>query len=640
MSNFSFAFLVLRPLAGAFLLAAAAAPALAAVLADELVVTATRSPFSLDRVATTVRVIDAERVRASGARNLSELLRNLGPVQVRDSSGLGRDSRLGLRGFASAQNLLVLVDGRELNNADLAGPDLTAVALGDVERVEILEGGAGTLYGDQAVGGVINIITRGAGPRGGELRLGRGSYATETYGGWYRDRFDSGFHYRLAAELERGDAYRAGSGVNYENYSLRTGWRHAGGEISVEARRSDDEFRLAGALTQAQVVADRRQAGGSFNDFAADNRLVRIAIDQALGEYFRLLASYGNRDEDVVIDSVSGFGAAVTGQDRRVETLDPRLVFATDRLRATLGVDVERVDYDFELDFGFGPSGTEQRQRKHSQYLHLVVTPLERLDFQAGLRHAALDAEVDPFAIDYDQSATVHTLGVNWRTDRGRYYLSRDETFRFALADENIDFLGTFAALDVQRGVAWELGGEWRWTDLELQVALFEHRLRDEIGFDPTAGTFGANVNFDDTRRRGGTAELRYRIDERLEVGGLYSYTDARFVAGPHDGNRVPDVARHLAKVHAGYRLTGDIQLFGELVHTGRQTLDLANSAALGGYTVVNLAAAWSRGHWTLQARLNNIADKEYSEFATFFGTRALYPAPERNFVLTLIRDL
>ncbi len=125
-----------------------------------------------------------------------------------------------------------------------------------------------------------------------------------------------------------------------------------------------------------------------------------------------------------------------------------------------------------------------------------------------------------------------------------------------------------------------------------------------------------------------------------MQLGGLYTYTDARFVDGAYDGNRVPDVARQLAKLHAGYQVTEQVQLFGELVHTGGQTLDLAGSAELGGYTVANLAASWSRGGWTLQARLNNIADKEYSEFATFFGTRALYPAPERNVLLTLIREL
>lgn len=628
-----------RPTAGALLLALAI-PAVAAPLTDEMVVTATRSPHSLERIATTVRVIDAAQIRASGARNLAEVLRNLGPVQVRDSSGLGRDSRLGLRGFSTAQNVLVLVDGRALNNGDLAGPDLTSVALADIARIEVLEGGAGTLYGDQAVGGVVNIITQGAGSRGGELRVGRGSYDAEHYGAWYRDMYANGLYYRVGTELERGDAYRDRGAVNYENYSGRTGWLHERGELFVETRQSDDEFLLAGALSAAQITADRRQTGTSFNDYAAENRLLRFGVEQQLAENLQLLASYGDRNEAAAIASVSGFGNALTGQDRRVKTLDPRLVYSTGRLRATLGVDIERIDYDFALDFGFGPSGTEQAQRKRSEYLHLVFTPLERLDLQAGLRHAAQDVEVDPFGIDYDQGATVQTLGVNWRGQNGRYYFNRDETFRFALADENVDFFGTFAPLDVQRGVAWELGGEWAWAALDLQLALFEHRLRDEIGFDPAQGVFGANVNFDDTRRRGATAELRYPGGERLVLGALYTYTDARFVDGAYDGNRVPDVARHLAKLHANYQFSDAVQVSGELVHTGGQTLDLAGSAELGGYTVVNLAATWSRGGWTLQARLNNIADKEYSEFATLFGTKALYPAPERNFLLTLIRDL
>ncbi len=634
-----------RLLSGAFS-GALAAPLFAVATAgaaipvdEELVVTATRSPYSADHVASTVRVIDAEQIRASGAHNLSELLRNLGPVQVQDSMGTGRDSRLALRGFASAQNVQVLVDGRSINNTDLAGPDLTAVAVGDIERVEILEGGAGTLYGDQAVGGVINIITRSGGPRQGRVSVGRGSYDAENYAGSYQDRFASGLYYRVGTQIERSDAYRDGGAINYENYSGRAGWRHGDGELFVEARQSDDEFRLAGALSAALVAQDRRQAGSSFNDYAAVNRAVRIGGEQRLGEYLELFASYGDRNEDVAINSMSSFGAAVTGQQRQIRTFDPRLVFATDGLRATLGMDVERVDYDFALDFGFGASGTEQRQRKRSEYLHFIYSPLDRLDVQGGLRHARLDAEVTPFDLNYDQSTVVHTVGLNWRGDRGRYYLNRDETFRFALADENIDFLGNFNPLKVQRGVAWELGGEWSWAVVDAHAALFQQDLNHEIGFDPGRGDFGANTNFDDTRRRGGTLDARYHATDALVFGGIYTYVDARFVAGPYDSNHVPDVARQLLKLNANYRFDQNLNLFGELVYTGPRNLDLANNAQQGGYTVANLAATWIRQAWTLQARLNNITDKQYTEFASFFGTRALYPSPERNLMLTLSRD-
>ncbi|MBK6961879.1 MAG: TonB-dependent receptor [Gammaproteobacteria bacterium] len=122
-------------------------------------------------------------------------------------------------------------------------------------------------------------------------------------------------------------------------------------------------------------------------------------------------------------------------------------------------------------------------------------------------------------------------------------------------------------------------------------------------------------------------------------LGGIYTYVDARFVAGPYDNNRVPDVARELLKLNANYRFDPNFSLFGELVYTGPRNLDLGNRAEQGGYTVANLAATWARRSWTLQARLNNVTDKQYTEFASFFGTRALYPSPERNLMLTLSRD-
>ena len=75
-------------------------------------------------------------------------------------------------------------------------------------------------------------------------------------------------------------------------------------------------------------------------------------------------------------------------------------------------------------------------------------------------------------------------------------------------------------------------------------------------------------------------------------------------------------------------------------MYTGGQTLDLPNSVeATGGYSVINLVGRYERGRWTLQARLNNIAAKEYTELVTFFATQAFYPSPERNLSLGLRYD-
>ena len=638
----------------------------------EIVVTATRSPYSLVRVANHVAVIDREDIERSGHADVAALLRNHGPVQVRDSMGNGRDARLGLRGFAGAANLLVLVDGRKLNNSDLGGQDLTAVSLSDVERIEILEGGAGALFGDQAVGGVINIITRPPTPAGGQLRVSRASYDRESYGMNYGGEVGDGWFYRFHGDVDRADGYRDDSSLNYENYSGRLGYRYrgdiGGGQVFLETRLSDNESRLTGALTGAALAGDRRQAGSSFNDYAADNRTLRLGVEHEFSDTIRLLASFSDRDEDVITTSRSGFGDAISLQSRRVKSFDPRLLVALGDWRLTLGTDVERVDYSFDIDFGFGFSGSAHENRKHSEYLQVLYTLTEQLYLQGAIRHARLETRVESTAAgplaDYQQGVTVHQLGAVWRGDfKGgewlsewlpegfqsdgtwRLYLNRDETFRFPLADENVDFFGAVNLLDVQKGVAWELGGALKWRQYDGRLALFQQNNRDEIGFDPALGFFGANTNFDDTRRRGVTLALDWQGDQACwargycSAGFIYTYLDGRFTDGAYENKRIPDVARELAKLRLNYR-RGDWELGSEWVYTGGQTLDLANSAgATGGYSVINLVGRFQRGRWTLQARLNNIAAKEYTELVTFFGTRAFYPSPERNFSLGLRYD-
>lgn len=620
----------------------------ASVISEEVVVTATRSPYAIAQVANTVRVIDRATIERSGARNIADLLRSYSVVQIHDSLGNGRDARLSLRGYSAVSNALVLVDGRKLNNSDLGGQDLTAVSIADIERVEILEGGAGALYGDQAVGGVINIITTdgrasagdGGSNRGGQIALGRGSYDNDNYALSYGSRRDNGWFYRFNSELERGDGYRDDSSVNYENFSGKLGYHYGDGSVFVEARDSDNEYRLTGALLSAQVADDRRQAGSSFNDYAADNRTIRLGVDHRFSDEVQLLAAYSDRDEDVVIDASSSFGDTTTLQSRRVKTFDPRLILALDRWHLTVGVDVERVDYDFAIDFGFGLSASAHENRKRGEYAHLLYTVSDALTLQAGIRHTRLDTSIEPFAIAYEQSATAHHLGAVWARDGWRIYLNRDETFRFPLADENVDFFGVVGLLDVQRGIAWELGGERRWRQLETRLVLFQQQNSDEIGFDPALGLFGANTNFDDTRRRGATFELAWLGEDRWSARGLFSYIDARFAEGVYNDRRVPNVAREMARAQVNYQWSAALGVSVEVVHTGSQTIDLANSAGgLGSYTIANLVTAYRVDDWTVRIRLNNIMAKEYTEFVTFYGTRALYPSPERNLMLTLSYD-
>ena len=157
------------------------------VMLGEVVVTATRLTEELSNVPANVTVVTAEQIAQSPAQNIPELLRRVSGVLVNDISGNGRTYTVDLRGFGetASLNTLVLVDGRRINQADLSGVDWTLIPKDRVERIEIVRGGRGSvLYGDNATGGVINIITKKGTPKlKGTANALAGSYQTFQGGG-------------------------------------------------------------------------------------------------------------------------------------------------------------------------------------------------------------------------------------------------------------------------------------------------------------------------------------------------------------------------------------------------------------------------------------------------------------------------
>ncbi len=621
-------------LAAAALCSGAPAFGLGSYIEDEIVVTATRSPYSLDKVPYSIRVIGAEDIKRSAASHLGELLRNEGSLQVRDSLGNGRNVGISLRGMSGGQNTAILVDGRRLNNSDLSEPDLAAIVLQDIERIEVLEGGAGVLFGDQAVGGVVNVITRTGATPGGRIVVGGGSYDARTLGFSYgATAADDTLDFQFSGQRDKTDGYRDNTEVDFANLRGSAGYRYGAGRVFIEGQRTDNDYVLPGALMDDERRVDRRQAGSSFNDYRIDTDQYRIGVNHGVAEIADILVSYGNRDEDVAVAGRSlSFGDTRTEQRREVETFDPRVVLKLASWRITLGSDIENYDYDLSVDSAFGLSTSSHRHERRSQYVQGIYSFNDDIQLSAGYRYAKVDVDVDGgyFRAHYDDSIEVKQVGLSYRvTENLRAYVNRDETFRFALADENVDFLGNVVSLKPQEGVAWELGSQWHQDDVELGVAIFDHAIENEIGYDTNSF---ANINFDDTRRRGATLSASLRAAPRLAISASLTRMSAEFDGGALDGNPLPGVSETLAKVAATFDVSDNFQCYGEAVYTGPVAIDMyAVAEDIPGFTVYNLAASYNYGNWTFKGRLNNLFGKEYSELVTFFGLPAYYPSPERN---------
>ena len=632
----------------------------------DVVVSATRSEQSTVTIPASITIITREQLERSGSRHLADVLRGQGGIQISDPFGDGSRTSVGMRGFGETANAntLILVDGRRLNNIDIGVPDLNSISLKDVRRVEIIQGSAGTLYGDQAVGGVINIITETPGDFSAFAQAGYGSYQTYSGRAGVSHLLDNGFSYRFSFEKKESDNYRDNNALNYENIAGRLGYEHANGSVFFDWQHVDEDLDTPAALFAAEVAADRRQVTVDFvNDFSdTETTVMRISGDQGLTDYWSFQADLTNREvETEFVLSFRGFpDTRVNFQNRHLVTFNPRLIGAyptrNGDMLFTFGYDQEWADYKINSVVG------EQRNEQDARGLYgqAVFPILPRTTLTLGARRASVRNDlIDDFTflagIEINDSEVVSEQGLAFRpTDNWRLFVRRDENVRFAKVDEYTNPTPG-VVLKTQFGESYETGIEWNQAGHSAKAVFYRLNIDDEIAFAPGAGAFGlgANINLDQTRRDGFIVEGAWQATEALRLVGSYSFIDARVTAGLLTGNKVPYVAEHTAKASATYRLTPYWNMFAEVQGVSERVFSGDFDKVLGelpGYGVVNLATDVHYKGWTLTARVNNLLDNEYSDFgarATLFPPptfapvelESFFPSPERNFWLTVRYD-
>ncbi|MDQ2817624.1 MAG: TonB-dependent receptor [Candidatus Eremiobacteraeota bacterium] len=212
---------------------------------DTIVVTAQRHPTELKQTPREVYVVEAADLERLGARTVADALRYLPGVSVAQYGNAGQLETVSLRGAGSAQTL-VLLDGRPVNEPDTGLTDFASIGVFNVSRVEVVEGGASTLYGSSAVGGVINIITRR--PQSG--RTVSSGYAE--YG--YEGAFDGGLSVsagdpRIFSALVSARQLRGPNTYDYPPFLGAAG----GTRINDDVRLSDASVALSREIKAARA---------------------------------------------------------------------------------------------------------------------------------------------------------------------------------------------------------------------------------------------------------------------------------------------------------------------------------------------------------------------------------------------------
>lgn len=606
------------------------------VALDKVTVSGTRSETVQLPLATSITVIDAEQIRQSGATQVSEVLRLQAGIQLQDLDGSGgRNVTIGMRGFTAnaANNTLVLVDGRRLNNASLAAPALNTIAIKDIERIEIVQGSAGVLYGDQAVGGVINVITKRAtkGELNGSLQVLGGSDDLQSYTASVNQGFDNGLSYNLSAQKRKADNYRDNNKADIENVFAGVRYDFTGGFIFADGQHVDDELGLPGNLSDAAVKEDRRQTR-TPNDYADQKTETwRVGGGVDLGSEWQLLAEYADREDK----SESSYSDSVSHQVLRSKNFTPRLVgtlgLNTGNAIVTLGYDRNDAEYSSASAWG----GNDTEQKSDGIYGQLVLPFTTALTATLGARYSNVE-DIDNLTGDnHKASLNAQEYGLNYQfTPAFRVFARYAEGFRFANADENAYTLFGVDYLQPQTSESAELGVAWDGDRISTSLTAYQMDVDNEIMYD--AFNY-ANINLPASERQGVIVDATLVITEQLSIRTNYTWTDAELSSGDLKGNAVPFVAENTANLGLVFKPLDSLTTSLDASYTGsryRVGDDLNNAAKVKDVTLLNANIIWALvENVELGLRVKNITDETYSDYqgVSAFSGNYQYPQPGRT---------
>ena len=583
-----------------------------AVELDPVIVTATRTAQTADESLSSVSVIDRYDIDRLQAKSVQDLLRGLPGVGIANNGGLGKATSVFLRGTES-DHVLVLIDGVKTGSASLGTTQFQNIPVGQIERIEIVRGPRSSLYGSEAIGGVIQIFTRrGASGLKPYLTLRGGSF--ESYGATLG----------IAGGGERGSFNLSGTGFDTAGFNACTGRPSPGGAGCFTFEPDKDGYRnLSGALR-----ADYRF------DFGLD-------VD------FHALVSSGDTEFDGTTVNQTDLLQAVFGGSLRYSPLEfwdvkltagRSLEDSDNFLNGTFQsrFDTTRDSIFFQNDFSLAENhlltlGLDYQNDHVDSTTVFTVNSRDNLCAYAEYQGSYADHELQ-LAIrrDDNQQFGVHTTGsAAWGYEffEGLRFIASYGTAYKAPTFNELYFPGFGNPnLGPETSRSLEFGINGRHSGIRWSLNVYETRVDNLIAFD---SSIFAPSNIDQARIRGLEAVLKLNL-LGWDLNTSVTLLDPKNLSnGANNGNVLPRRAEQSFRVDLDRRL-GDFGIGTTIQGAGRRFDNLANTRRLGGYCVIDLRAEYEVfKNWRVQARLVNLLDKHY-QTAAFFNQQA------RSWFLTL----
>ncbi|MBN1356010.1 TonB-dependent receptor [bacterium] len=592
-------------------------------------------PHSLDELPAFVTVIrlDPEEPRF---QTLPEILSRSVGVSIRDFGGLGKLSTVSIRG-ASANQVLVLLNGVRLNTASGSGVDLSTVSLANIEKIEILRGADSAVFGDGAMGGVINLVSR-------ESRVTRPRFnAALTCGSFNTLASSAGFDHRLA-DLEygfNGHYQRSNGDFDFTN---NNGTELYSGDDYADVRTNNDFDSLSGKGWWRLAGSGKWKFNGTMEAFRSEKGIPGIITfpsaharqaDRRMSANIRFER---NRSPDQSNGLFGEIGILRTGLD------------FSDPMGEQTGVPVFTHQRSLMLETGLGYRFTHSRGTgsvsvnwSHQKLTDHDFESPERGQFGVTGKH---DWEILRNSVwltsilRYDDISHVGDrlspkIGVLWFFSPGLSFKTNvGGAFRAPSFNElylNTGFISGNPDLEPETGCSYDAGISIEKRRFRFEISAFQNVMDNLIRYELVSGFRYQPYNIGKSRSRGLELDGKLNLWKAFNLSGSYTRLDAvdRSDDRNYRNKRIPGCPEH----DFSSRLAWDgeeLTVFGEWRYVSGNYLTRANSLELEDRNTVNAGAGYRWNDFVqIGFEIKNLTDSEIVDVAGF-------PLPGRSFYVSL----
>jgi len=659
------------------------------IQADDVVVTASRVHDNIQNIPANVQVITREEINELNPNSIPQILSQLGGLNI-TGVALGQFNRgavvdIGGYGATASSTTLVLINGQRISPIDSAAVPWEIIPVGAIDRIEIIKGGASVLYGDRAVGGVINIVTNESQKSINQASVTTGSFGTVGTNAIFQNKYNDTL-LKVSGSANHSDGWRQNTESDQYSLDARITQYFDKGSVYLEAFGNHNKNETPGAVIAPVGQGSPRSVKcdiyscftGAYNKY--DNYGSGVGGIFELTDYakFESDLSYkstqskfhkngdnqGDPSNNYALYNPPQYYPYSANYSRWRVDFSPRLKLDLEKLGNLL------IGYDYGHAVGSqsdesvmsnytSTSSSRASLSDNSVYLNHRLSLQENLDLTTGFRRQTQKINAhddDGYSIseaNKTTSANAWHLGLNYKfSESEKIYAKYGQSFRFPNIDEfwgysgfNRTFFGGILAPQIDRSA--EIGSDFLLGNTKLTASIFHTRTEHAIRYNVSSNR---NINDDSIIERNGI----YLTTSSFITDQLSFYTNSKlqeaiYADGAHKGKSLDLVPHLLINARLNYKFDNNWSLGFVTNYVGSQYYEGANDknayTKMPSYIVTDLYANKAIDHWDIRLSIRNIANERYATYggyqdkgdngASFYKGYYYYPSDPRSVFLS-----